>query len=161
MERADRAAAVIRLDHVANPSFDPAATHAFYTGVLDAPLTLAVSGVADDGARYLVVEYAFGGVSLAFLTYAGMRRGDDGLPDDIRHVAFTVHDAAELERWTARFAAAGVQTRTELHAEGDPHVYAFDPNGVVLEFALPDLTGAGTAERAAATLRAWLAESSR
>jgi catechol 2,3-dioxygenase-like lactoylglutathione lyase family enzyme len=150
-------AALVRLDHVANPSFDPAATHRFYTEVLAAPLTLAASGTGDDGVDYLVVEYAFGGISLAFLTYEGMQRVDDGLPDDIRHVAFTVHDAVELERWQARFVAAGVPFRTELHGEDDPHVYAFDPNGVVLEFALPRLAGAGTAERAAATLADWLA----
>jgi hypothetical protein len=55
--------------------------------------------------------------------------------------------------------AAGVTFRLELHGEGDPHVYAFDPNGVVLEFALPGLAGAGTAEHAAATLAEWLATS--
>jgi catechol 2,3-dioxygenase-like lactoylglutathione lyase family enzyme len=150
-------AALVRLDHIANPSFDPAATHRFYTEVLGAPLTLAASGAGDDGKGYLVVEYAFGGVSLAFLTYEGMRRVDDGLPDDIRHIAFTVHDAAELERWRAHFVAGNVPHRTETHGENDPHVYAFDPNGVVLEFALPWLAGAGTAERAAATLGEWLA----
>jgi catechol 2,3-dioxygenase-like lactoylglutathione lyase family enzyme len=150
-------ATLVRLDHIANPSFDPSATHRFYTEVLAAPLTLASSGSGDDGVGYLVVEYAFGGVSLAFLTYEGMRRVDDGLPDDIRHIAFTVHDATELERWKARFAAAGVPFRTELHGDGDPHVYAFDPNGVVLEFALPWLAGAGNAERAAETLAEWLA----
>jgi len=148
---------LLRLDHVANPSFDPAATHRFYTEVLAAPLTLATSGTGDDGVRYLVVEYAFGGVSLAFLTYEGMRRVDDGLPDDIRHIAFTVHDAVELERWRARFVAGSVPFRTEMNAENDQHVYAFDPNGVVLEFALPRLAGAGAAERATATFAEWLA----
>jgi catechol 2,3-dioxygenase-like lactoylglutathione lyase family enzyme len=148
---------MIRVEHVANPSFDPAATHRFYHDLLEAPLTLALTGTGDDGVAWLVVEYAFGGVSLAFLTYAGMTRVDDGLPDDIRHVAFTVHDAAEADRWAQRFEAAGVRWKSELH-DDDPHVYVYDPNGVVLEFAAPYLAGAGSAEHAAATLAAWIAE---
>ena len=147
---------LVRLDHVANPSFDPAATHRFYREFLGAPLTAAASGTSEDGTRWLVVEYAFGGVSLAFLTYAGMTRASDGLPDDVRHVAFFAHDVNEVERWAERCAAAGVRWKREVHGPGDPHVYAYDPNGVVLEFSAPYLAGADAPERAAATLAAWI-----
>jgi len=149
----------LRLDHVASPSFDPAATHRFYTDLVGARLVLAIDGVTDDGQAYLVVEYAFAGIRLAFLTYAGMRAPViDGLPEDIRHVAFNVSDAASLHEWKQRFVDAGVRTWSERHGSDDVHVYALDPNGLALEFALPwesENTASGTAE---ATVVAWAAE---
>lgn len=110
----------MRLDHIASPSFDPAATHRFYTELLDAVLTFAVSGNAG-AQRWLLVEYALGDTTLASLTYAGMTapRGGD-LPDDIRHVAFSVADANGLERRRAAFSDAGVRFKVELHAPDDP-----------------------------------------
>jgi catechol 2,3-dioxygenase-like lactoylglutathione lyase family enzyme len=154
--------AVLHLDHVASPSFDPAATHRFYTELVGARLALAVDGVTSTGQYYLVVEYALGNTRLAFLTYAGMRRiADDGLPEDIRHVGFNVGDASELRDWHRRFAGAGVRTWTETHGNDDLHVYALDPNGMALEFALPwlsDEAAASAAERAAeATVAKWAA----
>ena len=47
--------AVLQLDHVASPSFDPAATHRFYTELVGARLALAVDGVTSTGRHYLVV----------------------------------------------------------------------------------------------------------
>jgi catechol 2,3-dioxygenase-like lactoylglutathione lyase family enzyme len=154
--------AVLQLDHVASPSFDPAATHRFYTELVGARLALAVDGVTSTGRHYLVVEYALANTRLAFLTYAGMRRiADDGLPEDIRHVAFNVSDASELRDWHDRFAAAGVRTWTETHGHDDLHVYALDPNGMALEFALPwvsDEAVTSVAQRAAeTTVATWVA----
>jgi catechol 2,3-dioxygenase-like lactoylglutathione lyase family enzyme len=153
--------AELRLDHVASPSFNPAATHRFYTELVGARLALAIDGVTSTGQPYLVVEYALANTRLAF-TYAGMQRiADDGLPEDIRHVAFNVGETSELRDWERRFTAAGVRTWTETHGSDDVHVYAVDPNGLALEFALPwsaDEAAAGADERAAeATVARWAA----
>ena len=148
----------LRVNHVASPSYDPAATHRFYTTVIGGRLVVAASGTTESGQRWLVVEYAIGDTQLAFLTYEGMTPPSGGdLPDDIRHIAFNVADDAELERWRATFQAAKVPFRLEHHGENDPHVYAYDPNGLVLEFALRWERTAASAAHAADVIDEWFA----
>jgi catechol 2,3-dioxygenase-like lactoylglutathione lyase family enzyme len=149
-------ASSLQIDHVASPSFDPAATHRFYTEIFGARVAVAASGTTDSDQRWLVVEYAIGDTQLAFLTYEGMQAPSGGdLPDDIRHVAFNVTDVDELWRWRAVFDAAKVPYRIEYHGNDDPHIYAFDPNGLVLELALPCERTPQHAETSAAVLSAW------
>ena len=146
------------IGHVAHPAFDVAATHAFYTGVLGATLKAARSGDSSAwNARYLMLVYELHGVEIDFFTFAGIVRPDDGnLPRDIRHVGVTVASADELARVRERIASAGAEHWLEFHdGPDDEHVYVRDPNGLVLEFSLPEAPWPARAD-AAATLRAWL-----
>ncbi len=123
------------LDHLALPSFDPDATHRFYTKVMGFPLVFALDRTSSAWKRrYLLTAYAIGdGRFLDFFTYEGIvRPPPDDLPKDIRHIAFAVDSHATVEAWRARAVAHGVEHFTEDHGD-DVHLYLFDPNGHLLE----------------------------
>ncbi len=127
------------IDHVAHPSFDPGATHRFYAEVLGARLKAALGGEsAQWNARYLLAAYELEGAELDFFTYDGMVRPQpDDLPPDIRHVGLAVASSEDLARVRARLDEHAAPYWTETHdGDDDLHLYATDPNGLVLEFSL-------------------------
>ncbi len=69
-----------------------------------------------------------------FFAFDGIHEpASDGLPKDIRHIGLSVRTRAEVMRFLERFEAASVPFWTETHDVDDVHVYATDPNGVILE----------------------------
>ncbi|GAA0723879.1 VOC family protein [Dokdonella soli] len=154
----------LRSNHYAFPCFDAATTDRFYREVMDFPLVFAMSGPSPEwGGDFLLIGYSVGdGRYLDFFAVRGMRRPpSDGLPDDIRHVAFTTGSVRALEGWKARLAEHGVRYRIEDHGHGDEHLYFADPNGLTLEIAvrsdaLPAHSESRTARRA---LQRWIADS--
>jgi catechol 2,3-dioxygenase-like lactoylglutathione lyase family enzyme len=125
------------IDHLAFPCFDLDATLRFYTELLGGTLCHAQTGPAPvwNAKEYLLVAFELpGGVTVDFFTFDGIvRPGKDGLPKDIRHVALAVGSRDDVMRFKARFENAGVPFWTETHDVDDLHVYATDPNGVMLE----------------------------
>jgi len=151
-------------DHVALPCFDVAATKRFYEDVLGGTLRHAQSGPAPtwNAEAYLLVAFELpGGVLLDFFSFDGIRRpAADGLPKDIRHFALRVPTRADVDAVRRRMEAASVPFWVETHATDDIHVYATDPNGVVLEIlAEEDGWAMSTPDRDASqrVLEAWLA----
>lgn len=137
----------VRIDHVAHPSFDTLATHRFWTKVMGCALVHAQSGTSEQwNARYLLTAYGLGAAgTIDFFEIDGVTRPpDDGLPKDVRHVAFAMGTREEVDEWEARLAEAGVEFWTEMHADGDPHVYVTDPNGLVVEISAAGDQLAGT-----------------
>jgi glyoxylase I family protein len=128
------------IDHLAFPAFDVAATHRFYTELLDGSLVTAFSGTSEEwgGKEYLMAIYQLeDGQSIVFFSYPGIKRPpSDGLPRDIRHVAFTAPSAERLVGWRGRLAAAGVSFWEEDHGD-QQSIYFADPNDVLLEMTYP------------------------
>src|SRR5438876_7287348 len=106
------------LDHLAFPSFDPQATHRFYSEIMGFPLVFAMDGDSPSWKKkYLLTAYAIGDDRfLDFFSYEGMRRPKkDALPIDIRHVAFSVDSQAEVKAWRKRLDRHRVSYWTEEH----------------------------------------------
>jgi len=151
-------------DHVALPCFDVRATHRFYGTILGWPLVFAQSGRAEtwcDG-DYLLLAYRLpDGSCLDFFAYDGISRpAPDGLPKDIRHIAIAVPKRDDVMVVKKQLENAKVALWEEIHEVDDLHVYATDPNGVVIEFvAQEDGSRARASDVAAAkdTLERWLA----
>jgi catechol 2,3-dioxygenase-like lactoylglutathione lyase family enzyme len=154
----------LRSDHIAFPSYDPGATHRFHTRVMRFPLVFALSGPSESwGGDYLLTAYAIGdGRALDFFHFDGIRRpAPDGLPRDIRHVAFVAGSRRAVADWKRRLDRHGVAWTSEEHGPGDEHLYFADPNDVLFEIgARADGPRAARASRTALrTLRRWLAGS--
>jgi glyoxylase I family protein len=153
----------LRLDHVAFPTFDLAATDRFYREVLGLRLVFAHAGRSPEWGdrRFAIASYATdGGAVVDFFALEGMERpAPDGLPADIRHVALAVESLDALDEWRRRLAAHGVAFTFDEHGGAHHSLYATDPNGLVVEITCwlrrPD---AAAASRAGATLDAWIAE---
>jgi len=156
-----------KIDHIALPCFDVIATHRFYTQILECPLVHAQSGSAQawDAHEFLLLAYGLpDGSTLDFFSYDGISRpADDGLPQDIRHIALAVPGRDDLAVLEDRLKQASVAFWTEVHSVDDRHLYVTDPNGVVLEILAeedgarrrsPDRDGARR------TLDRWLASRS-
>jgi catechol 2,3-dioxygenase-like lactoylglutathione lyase family enzyme len=124
------------IDHLAFPCFDVAGTTRFYTEVLGGRLRHTQSGPApawNAEEYHLMVFELPGGIVVDFFWFQGIRRPDEGLPKDIRHVALSVTSRDEVIRWRDRLEAAGEQFWIETHGVDDLHVYVTDPNGLTWE----------------------------
>ena len=131
-------AAALRLDHLALPVYDAAATHRFYSEVLQLPLVEALSGDDWGGRPWLMMFFATGGTQLIALCAlrGASRPTPDSLPADVRHYAFSVASRAEQEEWMARLRRSGIAYSEEDH--GRQHsIYFSDPNGILLEVTTP------------------------
>jgi len=147
------------IDHLAFPAFDVAATHRFYTELLGGSLITAFSGTSPEwgGKEYLMAIYELeGGPSIVFFTFAGIERPQsDGLPRDIRHVAFSIASAARFDDWRTRLRAARVAFWEEDHGD-QQSIYFSDPNDVLLEMTYPATLDVFTRDAGAANLiEAW------
>ncbi len=151
------------IGHVAHPAFDVEATHRFYTDVLGATLKLARSGDSSTwNGRYVMAVYDVCGVEVDFFSYAGIARPHpDGLPRDIRHVGITLDSSDAVAAMRGRVERANAEHWIEYHdGPNDEHVYVVDPNGLVLEFSLPDAPWTPR-DDADGVLRAWIDATSR
>ena len=128
----------LRFDHLAIPVYDAAATHRFYTEVLQLPLVDALSGEDWGGKPWLMMFFGTGsGQLLALCALHGARPPPpDDSPADVRHYAFSVASGAEQAGWKARLSRHGIAFSEEDH--GTQHsIYFADPNGIVLEVTTP------------------------
>lgn len=152
-----------RVDHVAFPVFDAAATFRFYTEVMRLPLVEAFSGDDWGGRPWLLMVFAVGdGRQLALCALAGLERPPEGgLPRDLRHVAFAAASGRELAAWKARLRAARVEFWEEDHGD-QRSIYFTDPNGMVLEVTTPTSESAIPANRdARETVLRWIEDQAR
>lgn len=151
----------LRLDHLAIPCFDAAATHRFDAETLGLPLVDAFSGDDWGGKAWLMMIYGLGDRrQLAFCAFRGAKKtsGSD-VPADACHYAFSVASLAELRRWKKKRSAAGLEVAAEDHG-GQQSIYFTDPNGVVLEITAPASDSAMKADPAAAEIvRKWIDQS--
>jgi catechol 2,3-dioxygenase-like lactoylglutathione lyase family enzyme len=153
----------LRIDHVAMPCFDLAATDRFYRETLGLELVYAHAGRSAEWGdrRYAIASYATAaGVALDFFALEGaLKRPPDDLPADIRHVALEVGSLEALEAWRERLDADGHAYTFEEHGGAHHSLYVSDPNGHVLELtcwlARPDSAAAAEAD---AVVRAWIVQ---
>jgi catechol 2,3-dioxygenase-like lactoylglutathione lyase family enzyme len=152
----------LRFDHLAIPVYDAAATHRFYTEVLQLPLVDALSGDDWGGKPWLMMLFGTGsGQLLALCALHGAQRPPpDGLPADMRHYAFSVASLAEQADWKVRLRRHHIAFSEEDH--GTQHsIYFSDPNGIVLEVTTPPSPPESQpAAHAAERVQRWIAAQS-
>jgi catechol 2,3-dioxygenase-like lactoylglutathione lyase family enzyme len=149
----------LRLDHVAFPVLDAERSFRFYSEVLGLPLVSSLEGDDWHGRPWLMMMFALGDDREIVLV---ARRGaprpmDDGVPKDMRHLAFAVATLEEQAAWHRRVQEHGIEVRVEDH--GTQHsIYFDDPDGTVLEITTPPSEMVMTRDpKAEAVVRAWLA----
>ena len=152
----------IRLNHVAYPTFDTAATIRFYTEIMGFRLVTALEGVSQpERHRFLHTFFAMeSGEIIAFFETEGLKPpAGDGLPRWIRHLALSVDSKETLAAWQERLKRHGVHVTGPVnHDDTWLSIYFADPNGVTLELthqsrALDD----EDARRGAAVVTDWTA----
>jgi catechol 2,3-dioxygenase-like lactoylglutathione lyase family enzyme len=155
----------LRLDHVAMPCFDLAATDRFYRETLGLELVYAHAGRSAEWGdrRFAIASYrTASGVVLDFFALEGARRTPDDLPADIRHVALDVGSLEVLGAWRERLHADGHPYSFDEHGGAHHSLYVSDPNGHVVELTAwltrPDASAAAEAD---AVVRAWIAQEKR
>ena len=151
---------MLKLDHVVFPTSDPAASLAFYEGVLGLPLAQAITGDDWGGRPWLMLAFALAeGRELVLTAFRGAAPpASNELPADARHYAFAVDSESERLAWRTRLADAGVAFWEEDHGD-QQSIYFEDPNGVVLEITSPpSLASAQPNDQARARARAWIQE---
>lgn len=127
----------LRLDHVALPAFEAAATWRFYAETLQLPLLEAFNGDDWGGRAWLMMIFGLGdGRRLALTVLRGASRAADHLPSDLQHIALAVETPEGLVQWRARLQDAGIALTEEDHG-AQQSIYFSDPNGNVLEITAP------------------------
>jgi catechol 2,3-dioxygenase-like lactoylglutathione lyase family enzyme len=153
---------MLSLDHIVIPVWNGDASLAFYRDVMGFALVDVHSGDDWGGHPWLMMIFAIGdGRECVLVNLRGVRRGsDNGLPDDVRHYAFSEEHKENLDAWRNRLRGADIVFWEEDH--GEQHsLYFHDPNGVVLEVTAPPSCPATHANPdALATAQKWLAEAS-
>lgn len=150
-----------RLNHVAYPTFDTAATVRFYTEVMGFRLVDAVHD--ETGPRpFLHTFFAMGsGEVIAFFDIPGLEKPKrDGMPPWVRHLALSVDSPETLAAWKTRLEAHGLQVTGPVDHDGVwSSIYFMDPNAVTLEltYQARELNDAD-ARRAAEMVARWTAE---
>jgi catechol 2,3-dioxygenase-like lactoylglutathione lyase family enzyme len=124
-----------RLNHVAYPTFDTAATVRFYTEVMGFRLVDAVHD--ESGPRpFLHTFFAMeSGEIIAFFDIPGLEKPKrDGLPPWVRHLALSVDSPETLAAWKGRLESHGLRVTGPVDHDGVwSSIYFIDPNAVTLE----------------------------
>lgn len=147
-----------RLNHVAYPTFDTAATMRFYTEVMGFRLVDAVRDQIGP-TSFLHTFFAMeSGEIIAFFDIPGLKKPQrDHVPPWVRHLAMSVDSAATLAAWKTRLESHGLPVAGPVDHDGVwSSIYFQDPNDVMLELtyqarALNDVD----AHRAADMVAAW------
>jgi catechol 2,3-dioxygenase-like lactoylglutathione lyase family enzyme len=147
------------VDHVAFPTFDPAATVRFYRDVLGFPVVHSICAVGwgpADHPDFIHFFFDIGnGDRLAFFYYFGtdpsiaggpMGKGDvyarfgDDVPEffvNSRHLAIHVDDEEDLLEYRRRLDASDWPVRMQIKHETIESIYTHDPNGYLFEITRP------------------------
>ena len=144
---------------MALPVYDAAATLAFYTEVLQLPLTDALAGDDWGGKEWLMMNFGLAdGRQIALVAFAGLKPPKaNGLPLDAPHYAFAVGTLADLDAWKARLKAAKVTFDTEDHGD-QRSIYFSDPNGIRWEITAPPSKREPGDKSARSRAETWIAE---
>jgi catechol 2,3-dioxygenase-like lactoylglutathione lyase family enzyme len=154
--------ASLKLDHVAMPIREVAASQRFYGEVLGLPLLSVVTGDDWDGHAWLMMTFGIGDArQIALIALRGaLPPAPDTLPADARHYAFAADSKRDLLAWKQRLEKKGVAFWEEDHGP-QRSLYFKDPNGIVLEITAPS-SGAISGPpptRMAEAIAAWLKQS--
>lgn len=131
-----------KIHHVAYRCKDAKETVAFYKGVMDMDLVLAIaedqvpSTKAPDPYMHIFIDAGMGNI-LAFFEIPNsppMGR-DENTPDWVQHIAFEVADMAALMAAKDQVEAAGLDVIGPTDHGVFKSIYFFDPNGHRLELA--------------------------
>jgi glyoxylase I family protein len=150
---------MLKLDHAVFPVWDAEASLAFYADTLDLPLAQVIDGEDWGGRAWMMLVFALAeGCELVLVSLRGARRPPpDGLARDVRHYAFSVETAPQLQMWRRKLSAAGVAFWEEDHGD-QQSIYFEDPNGIVLEITTPASNARPAASGAALErARSWIA----
>lgn len=157
----------LTLNHAAYPTFDSAATYRFYTELLGCQLVAAIRKDAvpstGDATPFLHTFYALeSGECIAFFEVDGMKppQQSDGIPNWIRHIAFTMESVEAVEAAKQRLEEAGVDVIGIVDHDGVwSSIYFFDPNKVRVELTYQSRElGPEDATKGLKLLEEWLAE---
>ena len=151
------------LNHLAFPTFDPAATMHFYSETLGLPIvqTMQVKAWGPEYQKDFVHFFFDIGNDdcLAFFYYFGQDAyHDDRLPpllDLGKHVALHVETVEMLNEYQRRLESGGYAIDMRVTHETVESIYVRDPNDILVEIARPlRELGAADAEDAEVTARA-------
>jgi len=140
------------VDHVAFPTFDPAATVAFYRDVLGFPVVHSICAAGWGPERHPDFIHFFfdigNGDRIAFFYYFGFEpprggskgdvyaRFDDDAPNFFvtsRHLALHVDSEADLLEYRRRLDNSRWPVELQLQHETIESIYTHDPNGYFFE----------------------------
>jgi catechol 2,3-dioxygenase-like lactoylglutathione lyase family enzyme len=129
--------------------------------VLGLPLVSTLEGDDWHGRAWLMMIFALpDDREIVLVARRGAPRPkSDGVPRDIRHLAFAVGSLAEQATWRRRLEEHALEVR-EMDHGAQKSIYFDDPDGTVLEITTPaSKVAAARDPRAEASVRAWLAHS--
>ena len=140
------------VDHVAYPTFDPAATVRFYRDVLGFPVVHSICAAGwgpDKHPDFIHFFFDIGNDDrLAFFYYFGLEPFDGGpqgdsysrFAEDVpiwfirsRHLAIHVDDEADLLEYRRRLDASEWPVEMQIQHETIESIYTHDPNGYMIE----------------------------
>ena len=143
------------VDHVAFPTFDPAATVRFYRDVLGFPVVHSICAAGwgpEDHPDFIHFFFDIGnGDRIAFFYYFGARPaigGAAGAKGDVyarfgaevpeffvrsRHLAIHVDDEADLLEYRRRLDESDWPVEMQIQHETIESIYTHDPNGYMFE----------------------------
>lgn len=141
------------VDHVAYPTFDPAATVKFYRDVLGFPVVHSICAAGwgpDKHPDFIHFFFDIGNDDrLAFFYYfgtapfAGGPQGDSysRFEEDVpiwfirsRHLAIHVDNEADLMEYRRRLDGSSWPVEMQIQHETIESIYTHDPNGYMIEF---------------------------
>ncbi|KSU52968.1 MULTISPECIES: VOC family protein [unclassified Gordonia (in: high G+C Gram-positive bacteria)] len=140
------------VDHVAYPTFDPAATVRFYRDVLGFPVVHSICAAGwgpDKHPDFIHFFFDIGNDDrLAFFYYFGLEPFDGGpqgdsysrFAEDVpiwfirsRHLAIHVDDETDLLEYRRRLDASEWPVEMQIQHETIESIYTHDPNGYMIE----------------------------
>ncbi len=144
---------VTGVDHVAFPTFDPAATVRFYRDTLGFPVVHSICAAGwgpDDHPDFIHFFFDIGNRDrLAFFYYFGLEKPDvsrgkgdvharfaEGTPDWFvrsRHLALHVNSEEHLLEYRRRLDASEWPVEMQIQHETIESIYTHDPNGYMVE----------------------------
>lgn len=123
------------LDHVAFPTWDVAATHDFYTKVMDWPLVLAW-GNQDRDPPFFIIGFDAGGWSIEFEEQVGLPTAPPPPVPSFPHFGLLASSDKELAAWKSRLDGHGVK-----YADLGTDLMFSDPNQVTFQLFLKQWHG--------------------
>ncbi|MGA7713794.1 MAG: VOC family protein [Rhizomicrobium sp.] len=148
----------LKIDHIVFPCWNPSASLGFYRDVMDFALVDTMSGEDWGGYPWLMMFFHAGdGREIVLVALRGAKRPKhDGLPRDVRHLAFAEKSIAALQTWRKKLRAADVKFTEETHGR-QRSLYFQDPDGTMLEITAPPTRVGKTANRnAMASVKNWI-----
>lgn len=140
------------VDHVAYPTFDPAATVEFYRDVLGFPVVHSICAAGWGPEKHPDFIHFFFDIGnddrLAFFYYFGLEPFDDGpqgdsysrFAEDVpiffirsRHLAIHVDSEEDLMEYRRRLDGSDWPVEMQIQHETIESIYTHDPNGYMIE----------------------------